>query len=516
MKSEDFTTIKQEFSLENINSDITEVISQQIHATHLSNFDISHGIFSIISSIDPELTSFFSNINYLLNLYLENSIFDMKWENCIYCNSENITTHDFYNKSMKDLVGMISIKIQRYMCKDCNATFSLDDGPLNLAECQISLPLSRLMVTLYTGGLSLRFTADIINSTYGLNIHHDTVREHILKWGHRIREKYQKDLSRKKVGTMQMDEQYVSIRCQDPRDSSVQSIVKLDSDNNRIIDIEVNNARQITDLDTRIALEKLDQPPETLLTDGAKGIAAAMIDYPETEHRLCLGHGVRNIRKRKYYRDTISELSSEIIDSEKKKDEDKWHKYKRGVIEDLTELVKQKKIIKKTGKIEIEEVNKMRDRDMESKYGEEVIKVREKIHKAIMHRRFYCGFEAAERMKHCISKNITIEQSLQLELTTGKLEGYNRLMRNRERKALCFRSIETVGALSHLFSEFYNHRRGHGIVETPFIGFHQIDTKRIGTQHHPITIRSERYKQQFSRNITELLHCEHDQLAITS
>ena len=97
-----------------------------------------------------------------------------------------------------------------------------------------------------------------------------------------------------------------------------------------------------------------------------------------------------------------------------------------------------------------------------------------------------------------------MQEVLKLTLTTGKLEGYNRLTRCRERKALCFRSIDTVEALAHLNAEFYNYRRGHGLVETPFTGFNQIDVSKIGLRDRSITIRKKKYGQQISRKISEV------------
>lgn len=506
MKPDRISSISNQLAeLYDINMSVIEELSPNLVAVQ-PKFDITFGLFDTISQIDPLLHSFFESINYLLCLYLKNTIFDMKWENCPYCQSTDIGHHGIHDKDMKDLTGIVPVNVQRYICKNCDGTFSLGDKELfNLSECQVSLPLSRLMVALYTGGLSLRYVADIINSTYNQSINHDTVREHVIKWGKKIRKDYRNDLTRRKVKTMQMDEKYVTIRCQDPQDSSVQIIIKLDSEKNKIIDLQVNNARQITDLDTRIAIERLDEPPKTLLTDGAKGIESAVGDYEECEHRKCLEHRVRNVRKRKYIKETIPRLSSEIVDQEKNWESTDYDKYREWLENELQKMLEEKKIVEKNKEIELWHADKLQDENMEEKFGEQARQSREAFHEAMLHRRLYCAYETAERMKHKIANDLTMEEALQLELTTGKLEGINRLMGTRERKALCFRTTGMVEALSWLLAEYYNYRRGHGSVETPFTGFNQIDVEQIGTRNRAITVRSKKYGQSFGIDVEKLM-----------
>ncbi|MHA1912601.1 MAG: hypothetical protein ACTSYA_13020 [Candidatus Kariarchaeaceae archaeon] len=49
-----------------------------------------------------------------------------------------------------------------------------------------------------------------------------------------------------------------------------------------------------------------------------------------------------------------------------------------------------------------------------------------------------------------------------LPLTTAVLEGYNRIMRTRERIALCFRSLETVKAVAYIQADYHNLKLGAG------------------------------------------------------
>ena len=170
-------------------------------------------------------------------------------------------------------------------------------------------------------------------------------------------------------------------------------------------------------------------------------------------------------------------------------------------------MLKEKKIVKKTGLIEINEANKMRDEYLKNKYSAENGKTLQQIYLAYIRRMQYCVYEVAERVNLMKLGKYSFENALKEELTTGKLEGYNRLSRNRERKALCFRTIETVEALAYLNAEFFNYRRGHGIADTAFSNFEQINIENIGSNQRELTIRSKKYNQQF--DIRSKIHRSH-------
>ena len=152
MVSKDNQIANENQLFRNINSSIIQNISSLNLVEDRPNFDIATGLFNVLCDNDPRLREFFDQVNQVLKNYLQVTPYDMKPSSCVMCGSEDITPHESYDKNMKDLLGNIELKIQRYRCKSCDSTFSLDDNPLNIEECQISLPLSRLMVLLYTGG----------------------------------------------------------------------------------------------------------------------------------------------------------------------------------------------------------------------------------------------------------------------------------------------------------------------------------------------------------------------------
>ena len=200
MKSEDFTTSKQAISLEVINCDITKVISQNIFITKLPDFDIKTGVFKVLADHDPKLNEFFDSVNNILQIYLLNNPFNTGPKNCPKCGDGDIRPHGAYSKNIQESIGLIELMVQRYMCKKCKTTFSIGpDDQLTPWECHYSMDISRLMVVLYTGGCSLRFTADIINSSMGTCVNHNTVRNHVLRSGKEIREDFKDDITKKSI-----------------------------------------------------------------------------------------------------------------------------------------------------------------------------------------------------------------------------------------------------------------------------------------------------------------------------
>ncbi len=123
MKSKDFTKSKSIFSLENINHDITQVLSSVKFGSKEPNFDIKLGIMKIIADKDPSFDYFINNVNNIIQLYLHTTVYDTFPKNCPKCGNTAIYPYDTYDKSIKDMVGIVEIKIQRYMCRNCGGTF---------------------------------------------------------------------------------------------------------------------------------------------------------------------------------------------------------------------------------------------------------------------------------------------------------------------------------------------------------------------------------------------------------
>ena len=158
---------------------------------------------------------------------------------------------------------------------------------------------------------------------------------------------------------------------------------------------------------------------------------------------------------------------------------------------------------KNLAKAELLTINQMRDEVMDLKFSKKSKKIRKKIIGTTVHRRMYAGFEAARRAKEKLEgvKKPTAD-------TTAALEGYNRIGRSRERKALCFRTMETVEALEYFHAELFNFRRGHGLANSLFNGFKLYNGMTSGVKPDVLRVRDERYRQQFSSSLSDNIESE--------
>lgn len=155
--------------------------------------------------------------------------------------------------------------------------------------------------------------------------------------------------------------------------------------------------------------------------------------------------------------------------------------------------------------------------EKELKRAEAQFEKRLKRHLQIMlayrHRAFYAANEAAEmaRLKRD-GKNPFLEK------TTAMLEGNNRVMRTRERKALCFRALKSVEALYGLYTLYHNTvGTGYG---SPYmlsggampLAQHNLFARFLVRQKSknrksetPIRVREIKYHQNFTQELNSVI-----------
>ncbi|MHA1268055.1 MAG: hypothetical protein ACTSRS_22745 [Candidatus Helarchaeota archaeon] len=128
---------------------------------------------------------------------------------------------------------------------------------------------------------------------------------------------------------------------------------------------------------------------------------------------------------------------------------------------------------------------------------------------AYRHRAFYAANEAAE-----IARLKREGKNPYLEKTTAMLEGNNRVMRTRERKALCFRALKSVEALYGLYTLYHNTvGTGYGspyvlsggsippAQENIFARFLVRKKSKNRKSETPIRLREVKYNQNFTQEI---------------
>lgn len=489
--------------LTDLNRYIIELISEQKLVEDQPKFDVFTGILHTLGELSPKVKEFFNGINCLIQMFFQSLVIDYFPSSCPECGSDDITDHQKYGKRIRTLVGIVELDVQRYRCRTCGGTFSKEketDDPFTFYRGQISKSVSKLMVQLYIGGCSLRYTEDVVKATTGIGVEHPTIRRHVIKWGYKVKEDRQDEITGETFEELQMDEQYFEIRTCDPENKSVQIIMMLDPNQDKIVGMDDNYASQVSTLNVKKSLEQLDEPPVRLISDGAKAYKSHT-DEENIDWGECIQHQGRNKRKKTKVKSMITEQAEETMDQMKRYDKQEWKKYREFMHDWLERLKDEKKITEEIVEMEKEEIERMEQEDLEETYEGESGETLQLILEAIFHRRFYCGFEAAERMKYVNNRGYTIEEALDITMDTAKVEGIHCNHRARIDHGKFYGSKPMIVSITTLFGELHNQRRGHGLAEAPFTEFPARKTESKVSQDREITVRDSKYGKQVSHQI---------------
>jgi len=113
---------------------------------------------------------------------------------CPKCKSLNLIKRGWRKTSIGD-------EKQRYMCKECNTRFVLSP----IKNIKVNAKYVCLAMDSYYKGHSYRDISDQFKQFYGIELHHETIRRWILKFGD-IMEKYSKTVTPRTSGTWNADE----------------------------------------------------------------------------------------------------------------------------------------------------------------------------------------------------------------------------------------------------------------------------------------------------------------------
>jgi len=124
-------------------------------------------------------------------------IIDKPLENCCpYCASQNLIKRGVRATQLGEK--------QRLSCKDCQKRFVLSPIP----KIKGNAKMVCLAMDCFYKGLSYRDIADQFKQFYGLDLHHETIRRWVLRFGE-VMEKYSKTLQPKTSGVWNADETLV-------------------------------------------------------------------------------------------------------------------------------------------------------------------------------------------------------------------------------------------------------------------------------------------------------------------
>lgn len=180
---------------------------------------------------------------------------------CAFCKSFNIMKHG--KRKCENMTK------QRYMCKDCGKTF-IDDR--EFSKFKGTAKIITLVMDLYFNGLSLRKIRNHLKQFYDFNVHHETLRQWIIRFTSKIAEyvdKLQPNLS----DTWHADEMVIKSKGKNVwvwnvLDESTRFLIA----NNITDGRDIRDARQVF----RKAKNNVSSAPLEVITDGLPSYGKAI------------------------------------------------------------------------------------------------------------------------------------------------------------------------------------------------------------------------------------------------
>jgi len=350
-------------------------------------------------------------------------------------------------------------------------------------------------VTLYNSGVSAEMTANILNAYFGMNVSTGT----ILNWVKRVAElgyqehrAYLKELQlqddkRYKPRQIGMDEMYITITA----DDAPQGISYLvDRERSVIIDVYSFAGKNISRLDvSRVyhANKEYMEHVKEVTTDGAKAYDyfIELIGSNKALHVICVQHKTRNIRKKA----RTKKLVEQLVAAEKEYLSDQMSNVLGSKKEEfvcslgyvLPESMSPwlRRILYEQGL----SIFEGRAEHTVEKYQDEIEDYL-RVYEAYVHHSLYVSEHAAliGKLRTAYNRLVSeaerpmnerkkgaIKWANEVVYTTAMLEGLNRPIRNRSRRAVRYRDRELVVAIAKLFLLQHNTlSRGRGRKSTPY------------------------------------------------
>ena len=372
----------------------------------------------------------------------------------------------------------VPLKMQRYKCPSGK---TVSTNPLVIPNGRYDIRFAYFASILYTLGISAADTAEILALAFDVKVSNKTILDWVRYIGLRTFEEHRKAiekiLNKHRIENVELDELYLMFDI-DAAPYAVTLVV--DPKTSLVIDIYVFRGSQITKLDVKSIVQRnktLFEEAKFLTTDGAKAYTSLQ-QYTNGTHITCLQHTTRNKKKRK----AVKKLIEQLVDNEKtrvlKEAEEEVARW-IGELEKRLEFVlphsfsilnklKEQMIerIKEEGKAILVRYEKYVDAYLEA-------------YRAYLHRVLYTSQNAAlvgKLLMDSYSRGKTSSSGVdgshgevprilyhsRVALTTALVEGINRVLRGRFRKALNYANPKTVMAVSALLMANHNTRSLYG------------------------------------------------------
>lgn len=374
----------------------------------------------------------------------------------------------------------VPVKVQRYKCPSGK---TVSTNPLVIPGGLYDIRIVYTAVMIYTLGVSAEDTAALINWLLGANVSARTVLEWVKYIGSRGFEEHRKILEDRinahVIKHVMLDELYMSTGL----DSVPYAIVLLvDPNTSLIIDVYVFRGSQITTFDVKAIIDRNDflfGGLEFITTDGAKAYKSVRA-RSRGHHIICLQHITRNKRKQKRVKVMLNDVQKYLEDLVYQYADELATKY----INELERLLNFV-LPSVTGSLEkfkaymISKARESINRILED-YRVKLKERMDEVFQAYVHRWLYTAQHAAlvgklfnefrrreKRINSASGITINILRYSSVASTTAVVEGLNRLLRERIRKAHGYRDKAMVEAIAKLIALNHNTRVLYG-GKTPY------------------------------------------------
>lgn len=380
---------------------------------------------------------------------------------CPYC-SDNATSQllTLYRIEEKHIITTgnveIVVKVKNNRCPKC--TYRQEErADLTLFNGYYDRGLVLAATAIHSCGCSLEDTRSLLTSTFGITPTISTIHNWKIKIGLLAHQLNRETLSPVKVEGIQIDEIFTAIRDGKTKEAHtpVFATAIMESTYGAFLQIGISHGSQTNRVIVEANLKKIFHHEPILVTgDGCPSYPGAIVqELPKATFVRDLVHEVRGVRKKK----PVKKLLKTLIETYQKELTLSW---KQPLWEDRQQFIKQL-INTHRNQPRRRETRAIARRDwdayrrlecLEAEAHEQNTVEQVTLFKHCVHRRLYIARETARTA----SQQAEETRGLTPPLTTCRLEGTFRIVRSRERRGLCHRSVLGFNALMGLLLLYHN------------------------------------------------------------
>ena len=350
----------------------------------------------------------------------------------------------------------IVVKIKNYRCPRCIYRQE-ERAELTLLNGYYDRGLVLIAAAIHTCGCSLEDTRGLLTSIFGITPTTSTIHNWKIKIGLQAHHLNSESLSLLKVKGIQIDELFTAVR--DGRTEGAHTPVFataiIESTYGAFLTIGISQGSQTNRVIVEANLQKIVHHEPLLVTgDGCPSYPGAVAqELPDATFVRDLVHEVRGVRKKK----SVKQLLKRIIEDYQGELTGHW---RQSLQKDRQQFLKQL-LDDHRGQPKTKETRAIARTDWKAYRRLETLEAEAyaqntqeqvTLFKHCVHRRLYLARETARIA--CWQTEDT--KSLTQSFTTCRLEGTFRIVRSRERRGLCHRSVLGFNALLGLLLLYHN------------------------------------------------------------